>query len=119
MTRLNTTNVKFVTFQKNKWKTVYYAILTDIMLELSNAISFSRATYHEGLIVKFNDPKTTPILKTIVNSLNIPLIPPLLVNNKFATDFSDTVNMSNDFSKNNVDLLQMAALFLTVRSFEL
>ena len=44
-------------------------------------------------------PKNTPILKTFVNSSNTPIIPPLLVNNKFAIDFLDKVNLFNDFFK--------------------
>ena len=44
-------------------------------------------------------PKNTPILKTFVNSSNIPIIAPLLVNNKFAIDFLGKVNLFNDFFK--------------------
>ena len=32
-------------------------MLTDIMLEFSNAIRFPKAKYHEGLAVKLNDCK--------------------------------------------------------------
>ena len=60
-------------------------------LELSNAISFSKAKYHERLAIKLNDPKTAPktywsVLKTFVNGSKIRLIPPLLVNNEFVID---------------------------------
>ena len=60
-------------FQKQKESnTVDHAILSDITLELSTAISFSKAKYRERLVIKLNDPKTTPrtywsILKTFVN----------------------------------------------------
>ena len=60
-------------FQKQKESnTVDHTILSDITLELSNAIGFSKANYHERLVIKFNDPKTAPkiywsILKTFVN----------------------------------------------------
>ena len=37
------------------------------------------------------------ILKTFVNGSKIPLIPPLLVNNEFVTDFLDKANLFNDF----------------------
>ena len=79
-----------------------HAILSNITLELSNAISFSKAKYHERLRIKLNYPKTAPktywsILKTFVNGSNIPLIPPLLVNNKFVTDFLAKANLFNDF----------------------
>ena len=81
------------TFQKQKESnTVDHAILSDITRELSNAIIFSKAKYHERLAIKLNDPKTAPktcwsILKTFVNGSKIALIPPLLVNKEFVTDF--------------------------------
>ena len=73
-----------------------------LSLELSNTISFSKAKYHVRLVIKLNDPKTTSktywsILKTFANGSKVPLIPPLLVNNEFVTDFSVKVNLSNDF----------------------
>ena len=50
----------------------------------------------------FNDPKTAPktywaILKTFVNGSKIPLIPPLLVDNKLVTDFLDKANLFKNF----------------------
>ena len=96
-------NKKETIFQKQKQSnTVSHAILSNITLELSNAISFSKAKYHERLAIKLNDPKTAPktywsILKTFVNGSNIHLIPPLLVNNKFVTDFLAKANLFNDF----------------------
>ena len=97
--------------------TVDHAILSNITLQLSNAITFSKAIYHERLTIKLNDPKTAP--KTFVNGSQIPLIPPLLVNNKFVTDFLEKSNLFNDFLENNVDLSQTTALFLTNRPLKL
>ena len=43
-------------------------------------------------------PKTYwAILKTFVNGSKIPLIPPLLVDNKLVTDFLDKANLFNNF----------------------
>ena len=84
-------------FRKHKvLNTVDYAILTEIMLELS------KAKYHERLAIKLSDAKTAPktcwsILKTFVNGSKTPLILPLLVNNKFVTDFLLKANLFNDF----------------------
>ena len=49
-------------FQKQKESntTVDYVILTDITLELSNAITFSKFKYHERLVIKLNDLKLAP-----------------------------------------------------------
>ena len=69
---------------------------------MSNAARFSKATYHKRLPIKLSDSKTAPktywsILKIFVNGLKIPLIPPLLVNNEFVTDFLVKANLFNDF----------------------
>ena len=61
----------FIQKQKES-NTVDHAILRDITLELLNAISFSKAKYHEKLAIKLDDPKTAPktywpVLKTFVN----------------------------------------------------
>ena len=79
-------------FQKQKESnTVDHAILSDITLELSNAINFPKAKYHERLAIKLNDPKTAPktywfVLKTFINGSKIRLIPPCSVNNEFVID---------------------------------
>ena len=96
-------NKKKAIFRKQKESnTVDHAILSNITLELSNAITFSKDKYHERLAIKLNDSKTTPktywsILKTFSNGSKIPLIPPLLVNNEFVTDFLEKANLFNDF----------------------
>ena len=88
---------------KYKWKKLYFkkkkesdtfdhAILSHITLELSNAISFSKAKYQERLAITLNYPKTTPktywsILKTFDNGSKLPLIPPLLVTDEFVNEF--------------------------------
>ena len=73
-----------------------HAILTDISLELSNAVNFSKAKYHERLAVKLYDPKTAAethwsILKIFLNNSKIPLIPLLLT-----TALLDKTNLFND-----------------------
>ena len=59
--------------------------MISLSLELSNETSFFKAKYHERL------------LKTFVNGLRIPLIPPLLVNNEFVPDILVKRNLFNDF----------------------
>ena len=51
---------------------------------------------------RLNDPSTSAIsywtiLKTFYNKRKIPLIPPLLVNNSFVTDFKEKANLFNEF----------------------
>ena len=63
---------KAISQKQKQSNTVDHVILSNITLELSNAISFSKAKYHERLAIKLNDPKTAPktylqILETFVN----------------------------------------------------
>ena len=58
--------------------------------------------YYENLGQKLNNPllqaKTYwSILKTFYNGKNVPLIPPLLVDNKFVTDIKTKANIFNKF----------------------
>ena len=58
--------------------------------------------YNEKPAIKLNDPKKAPkiywsFLKIFVNGSKIPLIPPLLVNNEFVTEFLVKANLFNDF----------------------
>ena len=95
--------MKKAIFQKQKESnTVDHTILSDITLELLNAISFPKAKYHERLAIKLNDAKAAiktywSILKTFVNGSKIPLISVVLVNNEFVTDFLVKANLFNDF----------------------
>ena len=82
-------------------KKLDHDIFTDITLELSNEIGFSKAKHHESLPVKLNDPKTTPktswsILKTFANGSKNPLIVLHLVDDEFVTEFLEKANMFND-----------------------
>ena len=72
-----------ITYLIKKKKAIFQKQKESIILELSNAISFSKTKYNERLAIKLNDPKTTPktylsILKTFVDGSKIPVIPPLL-----------------------------------------
>ena len=58
---MNYTTTEEAIFQKQKGSnTADHAILSDITLELPNAVSFSKAKYHERIAIKLNDPKTDP-----------------------------------------------------------
>ena len=64
-----------------------YLKLQTISTELSEMISKRKDDYHRQLSDKLNDPETSAkaywsILKTLYNGKKIPLIPPILVNNK-------------------------------------
>ena len=88
--------------RQRKPGSIDYTSLNALTIDISHAISSSKLKYHERLANKLNDPKTVPktywsILKTFVNSSKIPLIPPLLVDNKLVTNFLYKANLFNNF----------------------
>ena len=97
--------------------------------ELSDLISQTKALYYENLARKLNNPllqaKTYwSILKTFYNDKKVPLIPPLLIDGKFATDIKAKANILNKFFadqctplKNN-SILPTNQIFLTQARLE-
>ena len=58
--------------------------------------------YYYRLRKRLNNSNTSAksywtFLKTFYNKRKIPLIPPLLVNNSFVTDFKEKANLFNEF----------------------
>ena len=79
-----------------------YLKLQTISTELSEMILKRKNDYHRQLSDKLNDPETSAkaywsILKTLYNGKKIPLIPPILVNNKLISNFKEKANYFNDF----------------------
>ena len=75
-------------------------LLENVVNELNELISSTKALYYENLAKKLNNPllqtKTYwSILKTFYNDKKIPIIPPLLVNDKFVTDIQIKANIFN------------------------
>ena len=74
--------------------------LTEIQ-KLSTEISgtvFKRKEYHNHLSMKLINPRTSAktywsILKSFYNGSKVPLIPPLLMDNNFVSDFTKRVNL--------------------------
>ena len=86
--------------KKNGKKTEDYEILTKTVSEVSQLIEMSKDEYYYRLGKRLNDPVTRAksywtILKTLYNERKILLIPPLLVNNSFVTDFKGKGNLFN------------------------
>ena len=82
-------------------KTEDYELLTKAVSEVSQLIEKSQDEYYYRLGKRLNDPSTSAksywtILKTFYNKRKIPLIPPLLVNNSFVTDFKEKANLFNE-----------------------
>ena len=73
--------------------------------ETSTLILERKEKYYHDLSMTLNNPKTSAktywsILKFFYNDSKILLIPPLLVNNKIVSDFTEKANLLNDFFAN-------------------
>ena len=78
------------------------ATLDTLTLEVSNAINVSKTKYYECLAIKLNDHQIAfktcwSILKIFENGTKIPVIQPLLENNKLITDIKLKANLSDEF----------------------
>ena len=87
-----------------------YLKLQTISTELSEMILKRKNDYHRQLSDKLNDPETSAkaywsILKTLYNGKKIPLILPILVNNKLISNFKEKANYFNNFFTSHCTLI--------------
>ena len=101
-----------------------FVFLESLITELNELISSTKTLYYENLAKKLNNPllqaKTYwSILRTFYNDKKIPLIPPLLIEDKFVTDIQTKANIFNKFFAEqctplkNDSLLPLNQIFLT------
>ena len=79
-----------------------FVLLETLLTKLNELIVTAKALYYENLGKKLNNPLVQAktywsILKTFYNGKKIPLIPPLLVNDKFVTDMKTKADIFNKF----------------------
>ena len=65
-------------------------------------ISIKKEEHYNNLSKKLNDSNISAktywsVLKSFYKGNRVPLIPPLLVNNKIVSDFTEKANLFNDF----------------------
>ena len=79
-----------------------FVYLEKLIIEFNELISSTTALYYKNLAKKLNNPllqaKTYwSVLKTFYNDKKIPLIPPLLVDNKHVTEIKTKANIFNEY----------------------
>ena len=97
-----------------------YENLETITWDLPEAVSSSKKFYYERLV---NDPNTSAIaywsiIKTLFNGKKVPVIPPILVNNKLVTNFKAKANIFNDFFSKQCQPIPNNSTLPSVQSFE-
>ena len=122
--KIKANNLLFKQYIQNSRFESDFRLFENVVNELNKLISSTKALYYENLAKKLNNPlletKTYwSILKTFYNDKKIPIIPPLLVNDKFVTDIQMKANILNKFFadqctplKNNSSL-PVKQIFLT------
>ena len=100
--KIKANNLLFKQYIQNSRFESDFRLFENVVNELNELISSTKALYYENLAKKLNNPllqtKTYwSILKTFYNDKKIPIIPPLLVNDKFVTDIQMKANIFNKF----------------------
>ena len=90
--KINWKNSIYKDYLKNGKTNYYYIKLQYAISEVSAAISKGKDEYHRRLAQKLSDPSASSktywsILKRFYNGKKVPIIPPLLINNKLESDF--------------------------------
>ena len=99
----------YLTYIKNGCKDSDYVKFQEATTIVSEVTSRHKEEYQNYVVLKLNDPMTTTttyrsILKTFYNGKKVPIIPPLLINDKLISDFEVKANHFNIFLHLNVHL---------------
>ena len=105
------------------WR-VTLVFLKPLITELSKLISSTKTLYYQNLPKKLNNPLLQAqtywsILKTFYNDKKIPLIPPILTDDRSVTDIRTKANIFNKFFAEqcpplrNGSILPVNQMFLT------
>ena len=100
--KIKANNLLFKQYIRNSRFVSDFRLLENVVNELNDLISSTKALYYNNLAKKLNNPllqtKTYwSIIKTFYNDKKIPIIPPLLVNDEFVTDIQMKANIFNKF----------------------
>ena len=115
--------MKYLKYLKDGRPDSVYENLQTITWDITEAVSSSKNVYYEWLAHKFNEPNTSAkgywsIIKTLFNGKKIPVIPPILVNNKLVTNFKDKANIFNHFFSKQCQPIPNNSTLPSIQSFE-
>ena len=101
--------------ENNEW--VGYITLQNVIAEMSKLLCWSKDENHKELAMKLTNLKTSSktywyILKTFYNGKKVPLIPPLIINNKLVSDFKRKTDHFNNFFASKCTPIKITAFYL-------
>ena len=99
---MNETIKNKIKLKKSLHKSNKFIEIQRLSTEISDMILKRKEKCYQHLSLKLNNPNTSAktywsILKSFYNDTKVPLIPPLLVNNKIVSYFTRKANLFNDF----------------------
>ena len=85
-------------------------VVNDLTICINEMILASKNCYYDRLSKKLNDPKTSPkaywsILKSFFGDKKVPIIPPLLYNDKYISDFKAKAELFNNHFSEQCSLI--------------
>ena len=100
--KIKTKNLLFKQYIQNGRLKSDFVFLETLITDINELISATKNLYYENLEKKLTNllllAKTYwSIIKTFYNEKNVPLVPPLLIDNMFVTDIRTKANFSNKF----------------------
>ena len=100
--KVKSKNQLYEVYTKNCRNEVDFLNLKNSITELNDLVSTSKTSYYENFGKKLNEPtiqtkSSWSILKSFYNNRKNPLIPPLLLNDKFVTNIKTKGNIFNKF----------------------
>ena len=87
--------------KKSSCKSKRFIELQNLAIDISEMIYTRKDEYYDHLSKKLNNLNTSSktywsILKSLFKGIRVPLIPPMLVNNKTVSNFTENANLFND-----------------------
>ena len=118
---INLKNEIFKKYLKDGRPDSVYENLQTITWDLTEAVNSSKKFYYERLANKLNDSNTSAkaywsIIKTLFNDKKVPVIPPILVNNKLVTNFTGKGKIFNDFFSKQCQLIPNNSTLPSIQS---
>ena len=97
-------------YKRNGCKLEDQVAVDNFRIECFHIINIAKQNYLSNLGNQLNDPATGPkaywkVLNKLLNKSNIPIIPPILYNNKFITIFAEKSNLFNKYFVNQCKIL--------------